>query len=108
MVCPNCNKSGNVFRRIFVKRSYGENRYCIFCNAEVTVDYQWGKVMILGLVVLIALIIVQFLMQYYGWPGMNGGVAGGLAAAVIAIFIRRPPFVEITLIRRPGKNRKKK
>lgn len=109
MVCPNCKKSGNAFKRIFSKRpAYGQNRYCVYCNAEVSVEYNWGKVAILSFVVLIALIIIQLVIQSYGWPGMNGGVAGGLAAAIIAIFIKRSPFVDVQLISKPGKQKKKK
>ncbi len=103
MICPNCNKSGNVFKRIFVKRSYGENRYCIYCNAEVSVEYKWFKILILGIVILFSLILLQLIMQFIGLPGMNSGVAGALAAAFIAIFIRRPPFVEIKLIKKAKK-----
>lgn len=107
MTCPNCKKSGNAFKRIFSKRSYGVNRYCIYCNAEVSVEYKWVKVLLLGVGTLLMLVLVQLTMQFAGMPGMNGGVAGGLAAAAIAIFIRRPPFVEIKLISKP-KNKSKK
>ncbi len=106
MKCPNCNKSGNAFRRIFSKRSYGVNRYCIFCNAEVSVEYKWVKILVLGVFTLFGMILLQLILQFMGFPGINSGVAGGLAAAVIAIFIRRHPFVEITLISKPEKKKK--
>lgn len=107
MTCPNCNRTGNAFKRIFSKRSYGVNRYCVYCNAEVKVEYKWVKILILGVVILFALILFQLIMQFMGWPGMNGGVAGGLAAAAIAIFIRRSPFLEVSLISKPDKKSKK-
>ncbi len=106
MKCPHCNKSGNAFRRIFSKRSYGVNRYCVFCNAEVSVEYKWLKILVLGVFTLFGLVLLQIILQFMGLPGINSGVAGGLAAAIIAIFIRRYPFVEINLISKPGKKNK--
>lgn len=108
MKCPNCGKSGNAFKRIFSKRSYGVNRYCVYCNAEVKIDYSWKKILILAIFTLFGLVLLQVILQFIGLPGINSGVAGGLAAAVLAIFIRRHPFVEISLVSKPEENKKKK
>lgn len=55
--------------------------------------------------VIVALVLLNILLQYIGWPGVNGGMAGGMGGAVIAVFMSRPPFVVIEQV---GAKKKKK
>jgi hypothetical protein len=106
MKCPHCKKSGNIFKRVFVKRSYGENHYCMYCNAEVKLEYKTKKILLLAVATLFGLVLTQLLLQFIGLPGMNSGVAGGIAGGTIAIFIQKHPFLEITLLNTPDNYRK--
>ncbi|MDD4156558.1 MAG: hypothetical protein PHY08_08315 [Candidatus Cloacimonetes bacterium] len=105
MECPNCHKTGNAFMRIFSKRGKSGSRFCTYCNAEVKLIYNWTRIFILVAVVIVVLIILNYVLQSLGWPGITGGFAGGMAGAVIAIFMRRPPFLKIELV---NKNKKKR
>ncbi|MCK9254464.1 MAG: hypothetical protein GX793_02255 [Bacteroidales bacterium] len=103
MQCPNCNKTGNTFQRLFWKKKGQKNRFCIYCNAEVKLIYNWKRIALLSLVILVALVGLNFVLQYYNWPGINGGFAGGIGGALIAIYMRRPAFLKIELINKPKK-----
>jgi len=46
------------------------------------------------------LLVVQLVLQSLNYPGLNGGMAGGIAGATTVIFMRRPAFVSVEL---PGK-----
>ncbi len=106
MECPNCHKQGNALKRIFSKRKGLENRYCVYCNAEVKLNYNWKKIILLAIGVFAGLVIINFLLQSFGWPGITGGFAGGLAGAIIAVYMRRPPFLSIELINKKKKKRR--
>jgi len=104
MECPNCHKTGNAFMRIFSRRGKSGTRFCTYCNAEVKLIYNWKKILILVVVVIIILVALNYILQSMGWPGITGGFAGGMAGAVIAIMMRRPPYLTIELV---SKNKKK-
>ncbi len=105
MKCPQCHRTGSIFQRLFTRKGKTGTRSCIYCDAEVMVKYKWGKVFLLAAVVFTILILVNLFLQMIGWPGITGSFAGGLAGAVMAVFMRRPPFVEIELV---PKQKKKK
>jgi len=104
MECPNCHKTGNAFMRIFSRRGNTGSRFCTYCNAEVKLVYNWKRIFLLVAIVILVLIVLNFVLQYLGWPGITGGFAGGMAGAVIAIMMRRPPYLKIELV---SKNKKK-
>lgn len=95
MECPNCHKSGNAFKRIFSKRGTGDTRFCVYCNTEVRVIYNWSKILLLVLAIIAVLVIINLAIQNAGYPGISSGFAGGMAGAVLAIFMRRKPFLII-------------
>lgn len=107
MECPNCHQRGNAFKRIFSKRGNTGTRFCIYCNFEVKVIYNWKKIFLLSFIVLLILIILNLIMQQMGWPVITGDFAGGFAGAVVAIMIRREPYVKIDPVK-PVKTRKKR
>ncbi len=107
MECPHCHKTGNVFQRLFTRRSKTGTRFCIYCNAEVRVNYKWMKIFLLALLLVVVLIVLNIVLQMIGWPGITGGFAGGIAGAVLAIYMRRPPFVEIELVPKQKKKSRK-
>ena len=104
MECPNCHKKGNVLRKVFTRRKGFDNRFCIYCDAEVKTTFNWKKIFLLILGIVVGLIILNVVLQYIGWPGITGGFAGGLAGALIAVYMNRPPFITVDLIQ---KNKKK-
>jgi hypothetical protein len=106
MECPNCHKSGNALKRIFSRRKGFENRFCVYCNAEVRVIYNWKKIFFLVAAVIGVLIIINIILQSIGWPGISGGFAGGMGGSVIAVFMHRPPFVNIELVKEVKKKRR--
>ncbi|NLA24261.1 MAG: hypothetical protein GX879_04765 [Bacteroidales bacterium] len=101
MHCPNCKSKGHVFKRIFIKRKDSKNRFCVYCAAEVKIVYSWKKIFWLCLIVFIGLMILNLIIILIGGPGITSGFAGGLGAAVVAIMMRRPPYVEVQLINKP-------
>lgn len=107
MECPNCHRRGNALKRIFSKRGNTGTRFCVYCNTEVRIIYNWKKIFVLSLVVLVLLLVLNVLLQMLGWPGITSGFAGGMGGAVIAIMIRREPYVKIELVN-PPKTRKKR
>ena len=107
MECPNCHKTGNVLKRIFSKRKCYENRYCAYCNAEVKLIYNWKNIFLLIALVIILLIIINFIMQAIGWPGISSGFAGGLGGSAIAVFMRKPPFLKVELISKTKTKKRK-
>lgn len=106
MECPNCHKQGNALKRIFSKRKGMPNRYCVYCNAEVKVNYNWSKISLLAAGIFVVLIILNYVLQTMGWPGITGGFAGGLAGAIIAVYMRKPPFMQVELIKPSRKKRR--
>ena len=106
MECPNCHNRGNVLKRIFSKRKGYENSYCVHCNAEVKLIYNWKKIFILVSIIIIVLIVINIVLQAIGWPGLTGGFAGGLAGAVIAVYMRKPPFLKVELINKSKKKQR--
>lgn len=107
MKCPNCHKTGNTFQRIFMRKKGHKNRYCIYCNTEVKLFYNWKKIGFLSIGVFGGLIILNTLIIYLGWPGINGGFAGGIGGSLIAIYMRRPPFLKIELANPANEKMKK-
>ncbi len=103
MKCPNCHKTGNTFKRIFSKRGNSTTKFCIYCNVEVNIIYNWKKIFLLVFVVILLLIIFDAILKYYEWPGISPGFAGGMAGATIAIFMQRPPFLRIEQIAKKKK-----
>lgn len=97
MKCPHCHRTGNVFQRLFTRKSKSGTRFCIFCNAEVNMIYNWKKIFILVAVLIIVLLGFNYLLQAFGWPGITGGFAGGLAGSILAVVMQRPPFLIIEL-----------
>lgn len=69
--------------------------------------YNWKKIFFLVVLVLFALIIINIILQQFGWPGITGGFAGGIAGAFIAIMIQREPYLKIEAAK-PLKTRKKR
>ena len=106
MECPNCHKSGNVLKRIFSRRGGSKTRFCIYCNAEVNLIYNWNKIFLLIAAIVVVLIVINVIFQAIGWPGITGGFAGGLAGAVIAVYMRRPPFLKVELVNKQKKKRR--
>ncbi|MDD3686156.1 MAG: hypothetical protein PHE56_05255 [Bacteroidales bacterium] len=107
MKCPHCNRTGNAFQRIFMRQKGTKSRYCIFCGGEVVLKYNWGKIVLLSVGVLAGLILLNIILQIFGWPGINGGFAGGLGGAIIAIYMRKKPFLNIEAIAKEKKKRRK-
>lgn len=103
MKCPNCHKTGNAFIRIFSRRIKTGTRFCTYCNAEVKLIYNWKRILVLSAIIIIALIMFNYVLQYFGWLGMTGGFAGGMAGVVIAIMMRRPPYLKIELVNKTKK-----
>ncbi len=106
MECPKCHRKGNALKRIFSRRKGFENRFCVHCNAEVKVIYNWSKIFLLILVIIAVLVILNIVLQAIGWPGISRGFAGGLGGAVIAVYMRRAPFVNIELVQKAKKKRR--
>ncbi|MDD4150548.1 MAG: hypothetical protein PHE33_11025 [Bacteroidales bacterium] len=107
MECPHCHNKGNVLKRIFSKRKGYENRYCVHCNSEVKLIYNWKNIFLLITFVIIGLIIINFVIQAIGWPGISSGFAGGLGGSIIAVYMRKPPFLKIELISKSKTKRRK-
>ena len=91
--------------RIFSRRGKSKNRFCTYCNAEVKLIYNWKRIFLLAAILIIVLIVLNIVLQSIGWPGITGGFAGGMAGAILAIFMRKPPYLRIELV---GKEKKKK
>jgi K+ transporter len=108
MKCPNCHKSSNVFKSIFVKRNDSKSKYCIFCNAEVNLKYNWTKIFILAATLAISLIFIQLLLKSNGQQNINGGLAGFVVALIMAIVMRQPPFTVVELVVNIKKKNKKR
>ncbi|HXK81743.1 MAG TPA: hypothetical protein PLO05_06275 [Bacteroidales bacterium] len=106
MKCPNCNSTGNLLKRVFIKRKGLPNRYCVYCNAEVKLIYNWRKIFLLALIIIAVLMILHAVMVSVGLPGVSGGIAGGAAGAVLAIFMRKPPYLNIELVKHSNKKRR--
>lgn len=106
MICPNCKHSGNLLKRVFVKRKGLYNRYCVYCNAEVKIVYNWRKIFLLSLIVVAVLLLLHIILILIGLPGLSSGLAGGAAGAAIAIFMRKPSYVKIEMLTKPGKKRR--
>jgi len=107
MDCPHCHSKGSVFRKIFLKQKGSKNRFCMYCNAEVIIRYNWKKILVLCLIVMGILFVVNMIIQLLGSYGLTSGFAGGIAGAIIAIMMRKPPYVVVELVRKPGKKRHK-
>ena len=105
MKCPHCQRTGNAFQRLFTKRGKTGTRFCIYCNAEVNLIYNWKKIFLLALILIVALLALNYLLQFFGLPGITGGFAGGMAGAILAIVMRRPPYL---IIEQVTKEKKKK
>lgn len=105
MECPSCHQQGNLLKRVFVRRSGQPNRYCVYCGAEVKLVYHWKKIFRMIFLVVAVIFVIHVLMIYYGLPGLSSGIAGGVVAAVSAIFIRRPGYTEVQLIRKKRRKR---
>ncbi|MFO7878717.1 MAG: hypothetical protein ACQES0_01650 [Bacteroidota bacterium] len=105
MECPNCHHSGNLLKRPFVKRRGLPDMYCVNCGARVRVQYKWKNIAKLAFFVLVGLFVLHVIMIYAGLPGLNGGIAGGIAGALMVIFMRRPAYVDVEQI--GGKKSKK-
>ncbi|MDA3820748.1 MAG: hypothetical protein PF590_09840 [Candidatus Delongbacteria bacterium] len=97
MECPNCHHKGNLLKRPFVKRRGLPDQYCVNCGAWVRVRYKWKNIFLLVLGVTVMLLVVQLVLQSLNYPGLNGGMAGGIAGATTVIFMRRPAFVSVEL-----------
>lgn len=78
----------------------------MYCDAEVIVRYNWKKIFRLGLIVMASLFVVNVIIRLLGAYGLTSGFAGGLAGAVMAIVMRKPPYVVVELVRKPGKKRR--
>ncbi len=107
MECPKCHRKGSVLKRVFSRRKGSDNRYCIYCDAEVKIIYNWKKIFLLILGIVFGLIILNFILQSAGWPGITGGFAGGTGGALIAVFMNRPPFVNVELVEKPKKKKRR-
>ena len=103
MECPNCHSKGSVFKRVFSRKKGSQNRFCVFCGSEVKITYNWKKIFILCIIVMLCLFVINIVIQLLGAYGLTSGFSGGLAAAVIAIFMRKPPYTVIELVNKPGK-----
>lgn len=103
MKCPRCNKTGNLFQRIFMQRKGSKSKFCIYCGAEVVLKFNWKKIAFLAIGVLVGLIVLNIVLQSLGWPGINGGFAGGMGGALIAVLMRRKPFLDVELISKEKK-----
>lgn len=106
MQCPACNNKGNVLKRIFIRHSGSKNRFCMYCNAEVQIKYNWKKIFRLCLVVMLILFLANMIIQMLGAYGLSSGFAGGVAGAVIAIMMRNPPYTTIELVKQEKKKRR--
>jgi hypothetical protein len=83
-----------------------KSRYCIFCGGEVALKYNWGKIVLLSIGVLVGLILLNIILQIFGWPGINGGFAGGLGGAIVAVYMRKKPFLNIEAIAKEKKKQR--
>lgn len=106
MICPNCNRSGNLLKRVFVRRKGSSNHYCVYCNAEVKITYNWKRILLLSLIVIAVLVLIHVFLISIGWPGLSSGISGGIAGTSIYIFMSRPPYVNIELVEKKSKKRR--
>jgi hypothetical protein len=72
----------------------------------VNLVYNWNKIFLLIAAIIILLIVLNIVLQSLGYPGITGGFAGGLAGAVIAVYMRRPPFLKVELVSKQKKKRR--
>lgn len=89
-----------------MQKKGSKSKFCIYCDAEVKLIYSWKKIIFLSIGVLIGLIVLNMVMRELGWPGLNGGFAGGMGGAVVAVFMRREPFLTVELVAKEKKKRR--
>ncbi len=103
MECPNCHNKGNVLKRIFSKRKGSKTHFCTYCNAEVKLSYNWKKIFLLAIILLAILLALNYILLAIGWGGVSGGMAGGAIGATLAVYMGRPPFLKIELVKKKKK-----
>lgn len=106
MECPHCHKRGNALQRLFTRRKHTGTRLCIYCSAEVKFIYNWKRIFFLAAILVVVLIAFNYGLQALGMPGITSGFAGGMAGAILAIVMRRPPYLVIELVTQEKKKKR--
>jgi len=107
MKCPNCHKSSSAFNRIFSKKENNGIRHCLSCGAQVKFIYNYKKIFLLVIGLIAVLIVLNILFNSAGLPSIGGTYLGILGGAILAIFMRRSPFLEIELVSKPTRKKRR-
>ena len=93
MECPNCHHSGNLLKRPFVKRKGLPDRYCVNCGAQIRLNYNYKAIGLLTAGIVAGLVLFHLILLSIGYPGVTGGMAGGITGALLVVFMQRKPFL---------------
>lgn len=108
MKCPNCNHSGNLLKRPFVRRKGLPDTYCVRCGSQIRIRYNWGKILLLVIGIIVFLILLHLLLQTMGFPGVSSMMAGGITGFVLVLLMQHKPFVNLEHITYEDSKKKKK
>jgi len=95
MECPNCHYTGNLLKRPFVKRKGLPDRYCVNCGAQIRLNYNYKAIGLLVIGIVALLIVIHLILLSLNYPGVSGGMAGGITGALMVVFMQRKPFLNI-------------
>ena len=108
MKCPNCNHSGNLLKRPFVRRKGLPDSYCVKCGAQIKIRYHFGKILLLVLGIILVLILLHLALMAMGYPGVSSMMAGGITGITLVLLMQRPPFVDLEHIKYKDSKKQKK
>jgi Na+/H+ antiporter NhaC len=108
MKCPNCQHSGNLLKRPFVRRKGLPDSYCVKCGAQIRVKYNWGKIALLIFAIVVFLVLLHLILTTMGMPGVSSIMAGGITGVALVVFMQFPPFVTVEQVLYKNPKKKKK